>query len=55
MIPAMTCKTVACLDPWVYAINHPRYRLELMKRMPWFCIHEPDPPAEEKSEKTQAT
>ncbi|KAK2705344.1 hypothetical protein QYM36_017399, partial [Artemia franciscana] len=25
MIPACTCKTVACVDPWVYAINHPRF------------------------------
>jgi len=43
MIPACTCKTVSCISPWVYAINHPRYRLELQKRMPWFCIHEPEP------------
>ncbi|XP_045596873.1 opsin, ultraviolet-sensitive [Procambarus clarkii] len=43
MIPALTCKFVACVDPWVYAINHPRYRLELQKRMPWFCIHEEKP------------
>ncbi|KAK8395136.1 hypothetical protein O3P69_006110 [Scylla paramamosain] len=43
MIPACTCKTVACIDPWVYAINHPKYRLELQKRMPWFCIHEDKP------------
>jgi r-opsin len=26
MIPACTCKFVACLDPFVYAISHPRYR-----------------------------
>nr|CAD7396134.1 unnamed protein product [Timema poppensis] len=26
MIPACTCKLVACLDPYVYAISHPRYR-----------------------------
>ncbi|XP_068232396.1 opsin, ultraviolet-sensitive-like [Palaemon carinicauda] len=43
MLPALTCKTVACIDPWVYAINHPRYRLELQKRLPWFCIHEDKP------------
>lgn len=35
MIPACTCKFVACLDPWVYAISHPKYRLELQRRMPW--------------------
>jgi r-opsin len=35
MIPACTCKFVACIDPWVYAISHPKYRLELQNRMPW--------------------
>lgn len=43
MIPACCCKAVSCINPWVYAINHPRYRLELQKKMPWFCIHEPIP------------
>nr|BAQ54733.1 opsin, ultraviolet sensitive type [Orthetrum albistylum] len=55
MIPACTCKAVACIDPWVYAISHPRYRLELQKRVPWLRINEPDPPAETKSEGTVAT
>ncbi|XP_050698817.1 opsin, ultraviolet-sensitive-like [Eriocheir sinensis] len=54
MIPACTCKTVACLDPWVYAINHPKYRLELMKRMPWFCVHE-EAPSDTASASTTAT
>ncbi|XP_063853659.1 opsin, ultraviolet-sensitive-like [Scylla paramamosain] len=49
MLPALNCKFVACIDPWVYAINHPRYRLELQKRMPWFCIHE-DKPVENTSQ-----
>jgi len=26
MIPALSCKLVACIDPYVYAISHPRYR-----------------------------
>lgn len=26
MIPACACKFVACVDPYVYAISHPRYR-----------------------------
>lgn len=26
MIPALACKLVACIDPYVYAISHPRYR-----------------------------
>ncbi|XP_041986681.1 opsin-2-like [Aricia agestis] len=41
MIPAVTCKAVACIDPWVYAISHPKYRQELQRRMPWLQINEP--------------
>ncbi|XP_077275593.1 opsin, ultraviolet-sensitive isoform X1 [Temnothorax americanus] len=40
MIPACACKFVACLDPYVYAISHPRYRLELQKRLPWLELQE---------------
>ncbi|XP_052861519.1 opsin, ultraviolet-sensitive-like isoform X2 [Anopheles cruzii] len=40
MFPACACKFVACLDPYVYAISHPRYRVELQKRMPWLAITE---------------
>ncbi|XP_045510437.1 opsin-3-like [Colias croceus] len=43
MIPAVFCKAVSCLDPWVYAINHPRFRVELEKRVPWMGVREPDP------------
>ncbi|OXU30644.1 hypothetical protein TSAR_003940 [Trichomalopsis sarcophagae] len=42
MLPAVFAKTVSCIDPWVYAINHPRYRQELTKRCQWMGIHEPD-------------
>ncbi|XP_051170931.1 opsin, blue-sensitive-like [Leptopilina boulardi] len=42
MIPAVFAKTVSCIDPWVYAINHPRYRLELQKRCKWMGIREPE-------------
>nr|QWV42628.1 ultraviolet sensitive opsin 1 [Mordella albosuturalis] len=40
MIPACCCKLVACIDPYVYAISHPRFRIELQKRMPWLAIQE---------------
>lgn len=40
MIPAITAKVVSCLDPWVYAVSHPRYRMELEKRFPWMGITE---------------
>ncbi|XP_046736196.1 opsin, blue-sensitive [Diprion similis] len=43
MLPALFAKTVSCIDPWIYAINHPRYRLELQKRCQWMGIHEPEP------------
>ncbi|KAK7063127.1 Melanopsin [Halocaridina rubra] len=54
MLPALNCKMVACIDPWVYAINHPRYRLELQKRLPWFCIHE-EKPQDYSSQSSNAT
>lgn len=54
MIPACACKFVACLDPYVYAISHPRYRLELQKRLPWLALSEKAPEtASQGSEVTQ--
>ncbi|XP_029717700.2 opsin-3 [Aedes albopictus] len=41
MIPAVCAKIVSCLDPWVYAISHPKYRQELERRLPWMGIKEP--------------
>lgn len=43
MVPAVCAKLVSCIDPWVYAINHPRYRAELQKRVPWMGVREADP------------
>ncbi|XP_037075134.1 opsin, ultraviolet-sensitive-like [Pollicipes pollicipes] len=40
MIPACTCKTAACLDPFAYAISHPAYRQELEKRWPCLGVRE---------------
>ncbi|XP_030384580.1 opsin Rh5 [Scaptodrosophila lebanonensis] len=40
MLPGMTAKSVSCLDPWVYATSHPKYRLELERRLPWLGIRE---------------
>nr|QWV42702.1 ultraviolet sensitive opsin 2 [Calopteron sp. CRS 2021] len=40
MIPACTCKAVACLDPYVYALSHPRFRVELQNKLPWLAIKE---------------
>ncbi|CAB3363334.1 Hypothetical predicted protein [Cloeon dipterum] len=55
MVPALFCKMVACVDPYVYAISHPRYRLELQKRLPWLKIREPLPPSDSSSAGTSAT
>lgn len=32
MIPALFCKSASCIDPFVYALTHPRFKYEL-KRM----------------------
>ncbi|XP_033210608.1 opsin, blue-sensitive-like [Belonocnema kinseyi] len=53
MIPAVFAKTVSCIDPWVYAINHPRYRLELQKRCKWMGIREPEPQTDTTSATTE--
>ena len=29
MIPALFCKTASCIDPYVYAVTHPKFRLEV--------------------------
>ncbi|XP_054286216.1 opsin, ultraviolet-sensitive-like [Macrosteles quadrilineatus] len=54
MIPALTCKAVACIDPYVYAISHPRYRIELAKRLPFLAINE-HAPSETVSTTTETT
>nr|BAQ54785.1 opsin, short-wavelength sensitive type [Macromia amphigena] len=41
MFPAVACKTVACIDPWIYAINHPRFRAEISKKVPWLFSEKP--------------
>ncbi|KAK4290230.1 hypothetical protein Pmani_036857 [Petrolisthes manimaculis] len=33
MVPALFCKTAACLDPFVYALSHPRFKKEIHKRI----------------------
>lgn len=31
MLPAVFCKTSACFNPYLYAVNHPRFRSELRR------------------------
>uniref|UniRef100_A0A1B6CCX1 G-protein coupled receptors family 1 profile domain-containing protein n=1 Tax=Clastoptera arizonana TaxID=38151 RepID=A0A1B6CCX1_9HEMI len=40
MIPAVSAKIVSCIDPWIYAINHPKFRAEITKRMPWLGVQD---------------
>jgi r-opsin len=54
MIPAVACKIVSCLDPWVYAISHPRYRAVLEQRVPCLGIKE-DLKEDDKSRTTAET
>lgn len=53
MLPAVFAKTVSCIDPWIYAINHPRYRQELQKRCQWMGIREPEPAHDTTSAQTE--
>lgn len=39
MIPAIMAKTAACIDPYLYAVTHPRFRTELEKM---FCKNRRD-------------
>ncbi|KAL0270437.1 UNVERIFIED_CONTAM: hypothetical protein PYX00_007847 [Menopon gallinae] len=57
MIPACACKAVACIDPYVYAIAHPRYRTELQKRIPSLsgCLKENDEGGDASSQVTGNT
>ncbi|XP_043785764.1 opsin, blue-sensitive [Apis laboriosa] len=55
MLPAVFAKTVSCIDPWIYAINHPRYRQELQKRCKWMGIHEPESTSDATSTQTEKT
>lgn len=31
MIPAIFCKTAACIDPYLYSLTHPRFKMELKR------------------------
>ncbi|KAE8736982.1 Short wavelentgh sensitive B opsin [Frankliniella occidentalis] len=34
MFPAIAAKVVSCIDPWIYALNHPRFRAEIERIVP---------------------
>lgn len=55
MIPAVAAKSVSCLDPWIYAISHPRYRAALEQRVKWLGIKEDLKEDDNKSTNTAAT
>lgn len=54
-VPMCVCKLVACIDPYVYAVSHPKYRLELQKRLPWLSINEKAPEATSTASTTTVT
>lgn len=41
ILPALIAKSASICNPIVYAISHPKFRLALQEKYPWFCIHEP--------------
>uniref|UniRef100_A0A8D9EIQ1 Opsin, blue-sensitive n=2 Tax=Cacopsylla melanoneura TaxID=428564 RepID=A0A8D9EIQ1_9HEMI len=55
MIPAVAAKIVSCIDPWIYAINHPRFRAELSKRCPCLISDEKSSMSDAQSTGTHAT
>lgn len=55
MIPAVAAKSVSCIDPWIYAISHPRYRAALEKKVKWLGIKEALKEDDNKSSKTATT
>lgn len=42
MIPALLAKTAACVNPFVYALNHPKIKREIIYRL-FRKIYQPDP------------
>ncbi|KAF4524341.1 Short wavelentgh sensitive B opsin 3 [Ephemera danica] len=55
MVPAVFSKTVACIDPWVYAISHPKFREQMNKRMPWLISEEKPKGSDTASQASGAT
>jgi r-opsin len=49
MLPAVFSKTIACVDPWVYAISHPKVREAVHKNFPWLISEDPSVAAKKKS------
>ncbi|CAH0385630.1 unnamed protein product [Bemisia tabaci] len=54
MIPAVSAKIVSCIDPWIYAINHPKFRAEMQKQFPCLAPKD-DSPSETVSVATENT
>ena len=41
MIPALFAKSAACVDPFIYALNHPKIRKEIFNRVYRRIFHPP--------------
>jgi len=48
-LPALMAKSISCYNPFVYAIGHTKYRQAMTIHCPGFCIHEPEPKADDAS------
>lgn len=40
ILPALIAKSASIANPIVYAVSHPKFRLALQEKYPWFCVHE---------------
>jgi r-opsin len=43
ILPALVAKSASIYNPIIYAISHPKFRLALQEKYPWFCINEEKP------------
>jgi len=55
VLPAMFSKTLACYNPMVYALSHPRFRAAMQEHCSWCCIHEPDGKSDSSDNKSGGT
>jgi len=55
MLPAVFSKTIACIDPWVYAISHPKVREAVHQKFPWLVSPDPSIAAKKKNVANDAT
>jgi len=54
-LPALLAKSASCYNPFVYAIGHPKFRQAMTIHLPWFCVREEEPKADNATTGTTGT